>query len=152
MTSERHQRQPKGEVKATGTTEVIIPKAPDWAKINARWEAEREKTRERLRVVRAELLAALRALGVQEIEGQYDGYADSGNVQGIAVTPVGVTLGGLENRLEDFIWGMAHDLHPGFEINDGGEGALIWNVVEDRIDVAHAELYTARNEYSHEDI
>ena len=154
MTSEQQQPEGEGLASATGATEVTIPKssAIDWAAINARWEAEREKARVQMKKDRAELLAALRALGVEEIEACYDGYADSGNVQGIAVTPDSVTLGDLEPRLSDFVWGMAYDLHPGFEVNDGGEGTLTWTVVEDRIDLDHADFYTARDEYCHEDI
>ena len=154
MTSQNRKTRTGGTAEATAAAEVILPKTPeiDWAAINARWEAEREKARERLKAERAGLLVALRALGIEEIEGCYDGYADSGNVQGIAVTPDGVTLGELEPRVSDFVWGMAYNLHPGFEVNDGGEGTLTWNVVEDRIDLDHSDFYTAREDYSHEDI
>ena len=68
------------------------------------------------------------------------------------MTPDSAQLGDLEPQLADFVWAMAYDLHPGFENNDGGEGALTWNVVEDRIDVDHANFYTDRNDYLHEDI
>ena len=126
--------------------------AIDWEALNAKWKAEREKAREKLNAERAGLLKALREKGVEEIEACYDGYADSGNVQGIEVTPDSVKLGDLEARLADFVWGIAYNLHPGFEINDGGEGTLTWDVESDRINVDHADFYTARNEYSHEDV
>ena len=126
--------------------------AIDWEALNAKWKAEREKAREKLNAERAGLLKALREKGVEEIEACYDGYADSGNVQRIEVTPDSVKLGDLEARLADFVWGIAYNLHPGFEINDGGEGTLTWDVESDRINVDHADFYTARNEYSHEDV
>ena len=68
------------------------------------------------------------------------------------MTPDSVKLGDLEARLADFVWEIAYNLHPGFEINDGGEGTLTWDVESDRINVDHADFYTARNEYSHEDV
>ena len=79
--------------------------AIDYEALKAKWAAEREKARERLNAERAGLLAGLRELGVEEIEGCYDGYADEGNVQGIEVTPAGVDLGDLDARLSDFVWG-----------------------------------------------
>ena len=124
----------------------------DWAAINARMEEQRAEAREKLKAERSDLLKALREKGVEEIEACYDGYADSGNVQGVTVTPGSVDLGDLESRLADFVWGIAYNLHPGFEVNDGGEGTLTWDVAEDRIDVDHADFYTARNDYSHEDV
>ena len=148
-------KDPIGHGADTAEVAPVIETKPagiDWAVIEARWEAQRAETRERLQSERKDLPEALRETGVEEIEACYDGYADSGNVQTIAVTPDSVQLGDLESRLADFVWGMAYDLHPGFEINDGGEGTLTWNVVEDRIGVDHADFYTARNEYLHEDI
>jgi len=136
----------------TDSTKPASIPAIDWAAVQARWEAQRREARERLKAARADLLKALRDKGVEEIEATYDGYADSGNVQGIEVVPAGIDLGDLETRLADFVWGIAYDIHPGFENNDGGEGFLTWNVAEDRIDVEHADFYTARNEHSHEDV
>jgi len=121
----------------------------DWDTISARMEAERAAEREKLKIERVALLLALRDLGIEELEACYDGYADIGNVQGVAVTPKEVQLGDVEARLADFVWALAYNLYPGFEINDGGEGTLTWNVVEDRIDVDHADFYTEHNETLH---
>ena len=124
----------------------------DWAEINARWEAQRAEAREQLQSERADLLVALKNLGVEEIEVCYDGYADEGNVREIRVSPAGLLIQDIEERLRDFVWGLAYNFHPGFENNDGGEGTVTWDVAEDRIDVDHADFYTARNTYVHEDI
>ena len=136
------------EDKTNPTTSVSV----DWAAINARWEEQRQEAAKQLKEERAALLPKLRALGIEEIEGRYDGYADSGNVGDISVSLEGAQIAELEPRLKDFIWGVAYNLNPGFEINDGGEGKVTWNVVDDRIDVDHANFYTGRNEYLHEDI
>lgn len=152
MTQDANKSPVESGVEVTDSPKPASAPAIDWEALNAKWKAEREKAREKLNAERAGLLAALREKGVEEIEACYDGYADSGNVQGIEVTPDSVKLGDLEARLADFVWEIAYNLHPGFENNDGGEGVLTWNVVEDRIDVEHADLYKARKDYRHEDI
>ncbi len=124
----------------------------DWPAIEARLKKARAEAAERLKETRTNLLADLCARGVEEVEAQYDGYGDSGNVNSVAVRPKLVDIGDIEARLMDFVWDVAYGLHPGFEINEGGEGTLTWNVTEDRIDVDHASFYTERDEYLHEDI
>ncbi len=98
------------------------------------------------------LTALLRAQGVTRIKARYDGYGDSGNVEEIAVTPEAADVSAVETRLTDFVWGVAYDLHPGFENNDGGEGTLRWDVTADRIDVDHANMIMERDDYQHEDV
>ena len=93
-----------------------------------------------------------RAGGFTRVEAPYDGYGDSGNVGEIAIAPEGVDIDDLNARLQDFIWGMAYDLHPGFETNDGAEGTVTWDVTADRIDIDHASFYTDRHDYNHEDV
>ena len=136
------------EDKITPTTPVSV----DWAAINARWEEQRQEAAKQLKEERAALLSKLRILGIEDIEAAYDGYGDSGNVQDLTVCPPSAELGELKERLMDFVWEVAYGLHPGFENNDGGEGTVTWNVVDDRIDVDHANFYTGRDVHLHEDI
>ena len=154
MTSDAKKIPAGGTVDTAEPTPAVETRTQqfDWAEINARLERQREEARARLKVERAELLALLRGRNVEEIEACYDGYADSGNVGEITVNPAGLGIPDIEERLKDFVWGVAYNLHPGFEINDGGEGTVTWDVVKDRIDVDHADFYTARNEHLHEDI
>ena len=123
-----------------------------WAEIEARAEAQRAAARREMCDERAALLEELRAAGVIRIEAQYDGYGDSGNVSDIIETPREVDVRCLMVRLTDFFWQVACDLHPGFENNDGGEGTITWDMASDRINVDHADFYTAREEYRHEDV
>lgn len=133
-------------------TKPTPPPSPDWAAINARLEEQRQTAAKRLKEERAALLPKLRALGITSLEAEYDGYADSGNVGQIKISPEGVKVADLEPRLTDFVWSVAYGLNPGFEINEGGAGTMTWNVVEDRIDVDHANFYTAREVHLHKDI
>ena len=111
---------------------------------------------------RSHQLPVLRAAGIRWLEAWYDGYGDSGNIEDEAIwlgsekTPVSVnatTLTPLDiDRLRDFLWMVVYNLHPGFEINDGGRGEIRWDVRADRIDVDHSERFVDTNEYCHEDV
>ena len=139
--------------KTEGQTEAVPPVVPrDWTAIEAKWQEQREADAAKRKLERVGLLEALRGKGCRCIEALYDGYGDSGNVGEIALNPKTADLGDIETRLSDFIWGTAYGLHPGFEINDGGEGSFRWDIKSDCIDIDHADFYTERNEYLHEDI
>ena len=141
----------KTEDKA-GAVQPVKPREIDWTAIEAKWQEQREAEATARKLERAVLLEALRGKGITVLEARYDGYADSGNVGALAVNPEDAEIGDIASRLADFIWGTAYGLHPGFEINDGGEGSFSWDMKSDRIDIDHADFYTERNEYLHEDI
>ena len=130
---------------------VAVPSI-DWTAFEARWQAQREAEAAARKIERGALLVVLRGKGVTRVEAPYDGYGDSGNVGEIAIAPEGVDIDDLNTRLQNFIWGMAYDLHPGFETNDGAEGTVTWDVTADRIDIDHASFYTDRHDYNHEDV
>ena len=89
---------------------------------------------------RRELRHRLLAVGIERVEATYDGYADSGSVGEVAVTP-DQPLGDLERVLVEFVWNFAYSRHSGFEVNEGGEGMLNWDVIEDSIALDHANRY-----------
>lgn len=102
---------------------------------------------------RAVLHAFLQSKGVTRVDAQYDAYGDSGNVEDITFTPVIVMIEtAQEDALRDFIWSMAYALHPGFENNDGGDGEVVWEIDEDKIQIEHRERFTDYNLYTHEDL
>ena len=124
----------------------------DWEKFQAEEAERRHKAEEALRKERAEILTLLQSAEVTEVEAFYDGYGDSGNVSEVSTTPTSAKISEFEERLKDFVWEIAYMLHPGFEIDDGGEGTLTWDVTKDRIDLDHADFFSERVPHLHEDI
>jgi len=113
-------------------------------------ESQRRAAEQRVET-RATLLSELRTLGVTNIEVQYEGYGDSGNVEDVVVTPDTIILTeDLRRRAEDFGWDFAYALSPGFENNEGGYGELTWSLETDKIDVSHSNRYIETNTTEHE--
>ena len=135
------------------TDSIRLTPPVNWAEIQARMKMAEVKRKAALMDARAALLADLRALGVTEIEGRYDGYGDSGNSEYVGCCPSTVEIDNrLIQKLQNFVWDMAYIQSPGFENNDGGEGDLTWNIETDKITIEHANFYTERDEYSWEDL
>ena len=135
------------------TDSIRLTPPVNWAEIEARMKMAAVKRKAALMDTRAALLADLRALGVTEIEGRYDGYGDSGNSEYVGCSPSTVEIDtALIQNIQNFIWDMAYIQSPGFENNDGGEGELTWNIETDKIAIEHANFYTERDEYSWEDL
>ena len=129
----------------SGDSRTRLSAAADWAER----ERKAEEARQRERV---ELGDLLRTKGVERVEAGYDGYGDSGNVNHVAVSPTRVEVKELDTRLADFIWAVAYNLNPGFEIDDGGEGTLTWDLGKDRIDVNHVAFIYESIESVHENV
>ncbi len=82
-------------------------------------ESQRRAAEQRVET-RAALLTGLRALGVTNIEVQYEGYGDSGNVEDVVVTPDMITLTEeLRRRVEDFGWDFCLCAQPGLRKQRG---------------------------------
>ena len=109
----------------TEAVQPVVPREIDWTAIEPKWQEQREADAAKRKLERVGLLEALRGKEITSIEARYDGYGDSGNVGEIALNPKTADLGDIETRLSDFIWGMAYNLHPGFENNDGWRGRHI---------------------------
>lgn len=96
--------------------------------------------------LRSEIIPALMASGVSNVEAAYSGYGDSGAIDGVQYRdkagmrvdrekiPAALTEK-LENVLYDF-------LPAGFEINDGGQGTLTLDVQTGSVKLEHEENYT----------
>ena len=110
-------------------------------------EAEREQRREE----RTRLLAELRALGATELEAEYDGYGDSGNVEDITTVPVLPNIYAMPG-LGNFLWSVVYAEHPGFENNEGGGGTVTWDLAADRIDLDHYDNVVERMHSQSEDL
>ena len=104
--------------------------------------------------LRTEIMPALRASGVANVEATYSGYGDSGAIDGVQFQdkarlrvereniPATLTEQ-LENTLYEF-------LPAGFEINDGGQGTLTLDVQEVRITLQHQENEVVSNDSTRE--
>ena len=98
-------------------------------------EVERD---ERNRIKRAKILKEMRALGVQTITADYDGYGDSGNVDNVEFTPA-QSMTQSTDELDDFIFAFVYQQFPGFEINEGAQGDFVWDITTDKIKIEHIQ-------------
>ncbi|MFG6637532.1 hypothetical protein ACGYJ8_16415 [Sulfitobacter sp. 1A12126] len=102
--------------------------------------AERDASEEKLAATRAALAADLRRVGVTEARVYYEGYSDSGNIEGYHLAPSDISLcDDLHDRLENFCWDFAYSYNPGFEIDCGGGGALEWDLQRDKINLSYCD-------------
>jgi hypothetical protein len=46
-------------------------------------------------------------------------------LSGITPSPSTLALTSLESLIDDLAWDVAYGLHPGFEVNEGGQGSVI---------------------------
>lgn len=121
----------------------------DWTEI----EQARAEARKARKGLRAQMRERLQSAGVVRVEARYNGYGDSGNIEDVTLTPEAASLEtDLKVKLEDLLWGTAYDLHPGFEINEGGDGEIDWDVTKDAMSIEHREHFTQSNHYSHEGV
>jgi hypothetical protein len=108
----------------------------------------RDEQRERCASARGKMVQALKAAGVKSVEVEFDGYGDSGNVEGIAYTPPTdgkaevsdsphevtdwsqgspertVRNYTLDELVEEVCYSLLSSGHPGWEINDGSYGTF----------------------------
>jgi hypothetical protein len=131
---------------APGSPEALAAMEAHMAEMRERERERRERVEERAR-----LLTELRSLGATQLEAEYDGYGDSGNVEAITTVPdlpkVNAVFG-----LADFLWSVAYAKHPGFENNEGGGGTVTWDLVADRIDLDHYDNIVERVHSQSEDL
>ena len=138
----------------TVDTLPVIPHNPiAWEAVLARLEKDREEKAKNLAVTRDNLRSMLMGLGVTKVQGEYDGYGDSGNTECVSVEPSSVAIDEtLDQTLANFIWDMAYQQSPGFENNDGAFGTFAWDVTKDTISIEHNERFTDYNSTVFEDL
>ena len=96
--------------------------------------------------LRNEVIPALMASGVANVEAAYSGYGDSGAIDGVQYRDKsGVRVerctipASLKEQLENVLYEF---LPAGFEINDGGQGTLTLDVQTGTVKLEHEENYT----------
>ena len=100
-------------------------------------EEQKIKRETIIRDARTRLLKEFRNLGIKEVYAEYDGYGDSGNIEVIQLSPETKLDPTLESKLTNFLWSVAYNEHPGFEINEGADGQLFWNIGKNVINLDH---------------
>jgi hypothetical protein len=119
------------------------------------------QSQRRLEAAKPTLIAALKNLGVTEVDVEYDGEGDNGQVtdahaygkdfQKIDLAkphPISIGEGeavehyeSLEDCIEAFAWDVIGQHHDGFENNDGGYGTLTINVEAATITLQHSTRF-----------
>ena len=147
--------------------------SPDYESYVQRYE-ERQRRRAELRPTnKTALFDALAAAGIVTVIVSFDGYGDSGQIEGIearnangetALPQVDVEIAvarydeddpercchQLERAIEELAYDALSDLHGGWENNDGAYGEFVFDTAKRSISLAYYERYTATEDYDHE--
>ena len=96
--------------------------------------------------LRNEIIPALMASGVANVEAAYSGYGDSGAIDGVQYrdkSGVRVEREKIPAVLTEKLENVLYEFLPaGFEINDGGQGTLTLDVQAGTVKLEHEENYT----------
>ena len=100
--------------------------------------------------LRNEVIPALMASGVANVEAAYSGYGDSGAIDGVQYrdkSGVRVEREKIAAALTEQLENVLYEFLPaGFEINDGGQGTLTLDVQTGRLTLQHQENETVSND------
>ena len=100
--------------------------------------------------LRTEIIPALRASGVANVEADYSGYGDSGAIDGVQYRDKSGVLVEREKIPATLTEQLYEFLPAGFEINDGGQGTLTLDVQDGRITLQHQENEVVSNDSTRE--
>jgi hypothetical protein len=135
-------------------------------------DAQAKLEAELLGVNKAALIDALAAAAVSEVVVDFDGYGDSGQIEGISVRSgdKDVTMPESQVEYSEAVWGesephramvslavavesLAYQVlgqtHYGWEINDGSFGDIVIDVAGRSIMLRYNERYAATENYTH---
>ena len=141
----------------------------DWQTLNA---AHAQFEAELFKLNKATLFDALVSTGVTQIVVTFDGYGDSGQIEGVEVKDgdKDIDMPGIMIEFAEAIWGvpeprrssvniataiesLAYDVlgmtHNGWADGDGAYGSVIFNVAEGLIRLDYDERYIATENYVH---
>ena len=115
---------------------------------------ERQQIEQAKRTLAVEVLPALLACDVSNIEIAYSGYGDSGAIDGVQfsdATGLRVVRDNIPSGVREKLETCAYAFLPtGFEDNDGGQGSLIIDLPSRRITLRHEENEVVSNDGTRE--
>lgn len=82
-----------------------------------------------------------------ELNFTYDGYGDSGGIQGYVDIPNDLKL---QHDLTAFMDRLVYQTNPGYENNEGGGGSVTWDINADKIYIQHYQNVTTQEESEYE--
>lgn len=89
---------------------------------------------------RAKIIATMREKGVKTLTCEYSGYNDSGEIQSITFAPED-DKDAPKDQIEDYLFAVLADNHPGYELDAGCEGTITWDIDTDKIKIDHNQHY-----------
>ena len=110
---------------------------PDQCLRDLRRQREREQKKS-LRRLRRDC-RRLELLGVQNVRIEYDGYGDSGSIEGVIATGADNKEIDLPDEVRDMLVGSAEEMLPdGWENNDGAFGQVVLDVAKRKLTREHS--------------
>ncbi len=131
------------------------------------------RAQELLAANKAVLFDSLAAAGIENVIVTFDGYGDSGQIEGINAREgvqtiplpsdrieIARTAWGspaierqtltVQEAIETLVFDFLRQVHSGWEINDGAYGDFTFDVAERTIKLDYNERYTSSENFSHE--
>lgn|SRR3546814_38872 len=147
--------------------------SPEYEACIQAYEARQRRRAELRPANKAALFDVLTAVGITSVVVSFDGYGDSGQIEGIearnadgevALPQIDVEIAvarydeddferccqPLERAIEELAYDALSDLHGGWENNDGAYGEFVFDVGQRTISLAYHERYTATKDNNHE--
>jgi hypothetical protein len=162
----------------TMTAEDHARQRAEWdarvAEYDRKWNLFRQRRAELLPVNKAALFTALAAGGIHTVVVEFDGCADSGQMESAAgfnatselieipatkielrsvefeTGEITVTSAGLREAIETMAYELLEQTHGGWEDGDGAHGEFTFSVAEQSIQLDYNERFTDSTNYQHE--
>jgi hypothetical protein len=104
---------------------------------------------------RVSLRITLMSTGAKKVTVAYSGYGDSGQIDEVfAYDAADVVVDipeNLSDDLENVAWALvSYFQHDGFENNEGGNGEIEWDLVQDHVTYTHNDAYVEYQTMEHE--
>jgi hypothetical protein len=101
--------------------------------------------------------AKLKALGVVKVCASYNGEGDSGCIEDVAAMDnegaIVVIPASIKKELNELCYAKLEEKHGGWEINDGSDGHITFDLVKNKLTIDHNErIVETENSTDEEDI